>query len=93
MSHDLGAAAMRGRRTALAVTWTEGRDGALRATWCPLRFGPFDLDVRSDGPRWVATVERVHPRLHRRAPCETRDEGQLWCEEKAWELRAGEVGL
>jgi hypothetical protein len=93
MSHDLGAAAMRGRRTALDVRWTEGRDGAVRASWCPIGAQAFTLDVRRDGGRWVATVERVHPRRGGAAAgFDTRDEGQLWCEETAWSIRCEERG-
>jgi len=91
MTHDLGAAAMRGRRTALDVRWTEGRDGAVRAAWCPIGAQAFDLDVRRDGGRWVATVERACPRLRREATDETRDEAALWCEETAWAIHAEET--
>jgi hypothetical protein len=92
MTHDLGAAALQGRRTALAVRWTEGRDGAVRATWCPLGGHPIDLDVRPDGGRWVATVRRwMWPRLHHVGRFDTRDEGQLWCEETAWTIRGEEM--
>ncbi len=93
MSHGLGAAALRGRRTALDVRWAEGRDGAVRASWCPIGAQAFGFDVRPDSGRWVATLERVHPRLHLRADrIETRDEGQLWCEETAWSIRCEERG-
>lgn len=93
MSHDLGAAAMRGRRTGLDVRWTEGHVGAVRATWCPIGAQALTLDVRRDGGRWVATVECAHPRLRLRADrLETRDEGQLWCEETAWSIRCEERG-
>ncbi len=93
MSRDLGAAALRGRRTALDVRWAEGRDGAVRASWCPIGAQAFGFDVRPDSGRWVATLERVHPRLHLRADrIETRDEGQLWCEETAWSIRCEERG-
>ena len=93
MSHDLGAAALRGRRTALDVRWTEGRDGAFRATWCPVGAQAFGFDVRPDGGRWVATVQRwMWPRLHHVGRFDTHDEGQLWCEETAWTIRGEELG-
>ena len=92
MTHDLGAAAMRGRRTALDVRWTEGRDGAIHATWGPWRgIGVFDFSVRRVGDRWRAVVERVSPRLRREATDETRDEAALWCEETAWAIHAEET--
>jgi hypothetical protein len=84
------AAALRGRRTALDVRWTEGRDGAVRATWCPISAQAFGFDVRPDGGRWVAALERG--RWRRSGRFDTRDEGQLWCEETAWTIRGEELG-
>lgn len=92
MSHDLGAAAMRGRRTVLDVRWAEGRDGAVRASWCPIGAQALTLDVRRDGGRWRAVVERVNPRLRHEATDDTRDEAALWCEETAWAICCEEMG-
>lgn len=92
MSVDLGAAAMRGRRTGLDVRWMLSSDGVARAAWCPIGCEAFGFDVRRVCGRWLATVERVHPHLLRRAAgFDTRDEGQLWCEETAWTIRCEEM--
>jgi hypothetical protein len=85
----LDASALRGRRTALDVRWTLSPDGSALATWCPLGARAFDFSVRPIGGRWLATVERGM----RSSTCvATRDEGQLWCEEVAWMIRAEEMG-